>query len=89
VRPTSTNRATGDRAVRQQIRFFQNEAAFSLDKRQPQADDAGMLREFAFISRNDRLAKHRLTHQRNRHGATSLATVAKGVCLHHEHYLTS
>jgi hypothetical protein len=30
-----------------------------------------------------------ITHQRNRHGATSLATVAKGVCLHHEHYLTS
>ena len=30
-----------------------------------------------------------ITHQRNRHGATSLATVAKGVCLHHEKYLTS
>jgi hypothetical protein len=59
VRPTSTNRATGDRAVRQQIRFFQNDAAFSLDKRQPQPADAGMLRAFAFISRNDRLAKHR------------------------------
>lgn len=27
--------------------------------------------------------------ERNRHGATSLATVAKGVCLHREHYLTS
>lgn len=30
-----------------------------------------------------------ITHQRNRHGATSLAVVAKGVCLHHERYLTS
>jgi hypothetical protein len=30
-----------------------------------------------------------ITHQRNSHGATSLATVAKGVSLHHEHYLTS
>ena len=30
-----------------------------------------------------------IVHQKNSHGARSLATVAKGVCLHHEHYLTS
>jgi hypothetical protein len=28
------------------------------------------------------------THQKNRHGATSLATVAKGVCLRNDDYLT-